>query len=104
MAHECICLLLLLPCTEAVPNVTPFLRPSTLGDIATYTFFGFGGLFIGGETGFLTGSGSAVRTINRDPEARERIEIAFRKFRADVLRKQADALDKKKGIADLLGL
>jgi len=46
----------------------------------------------------------AIRTINRDPEARERIETAFRRFRADVLRKEADALDKKEGVADLLGL
>lgn len=29
-----------------------------------------------------------------DPESKKRIETAFRRFRADVLRKQADALDK----------
>jgi len=93
-----------LPILRSRSGVTLFLRLSTLGDVAAYTFFGFGGLFIGGETGFLTGSGSAVRTINRDPEARERIETAFRRFRADVLRKEADALDKKEGVADMLGL
>ncbi|KAL8765210.1 MAG: hypothetical protein Q9209_007643 [Squamulea sp. 1 TL-2023] len=89
---------------EAVPDMTPFLRPSTLGDVAAYTFFGFGGLFVGGETGILTGSASAGRTISRDPESRERIETAFRRFRADVLRKEADALDKRKGVSELLGL
>ncbi|KAL8829826.1 MAG: hypothetical protein Q9170_006006 [Blastenia crenularia] len=89
---------------EAIPDVTPFMKPSTLGDIAAYTFFGFGGLFLGGETGLFTGSASAGRTIMRDPESRERIETAFRRFRADLLRKEADALDKKKGVAELLGL
>ena len=89
---------------EAVPDVTPFLRPSTLGDVATYTFFGFGCLFIGGETGILTGSASARRTINRNPESRERIETAFRRVRADLLRKQADELDKKKSVTEMLGL
>ena len=90
--------------TEAIPDVTPFMRPSTLGDVAAYTFFGFGGLFLGGETGLLTGSASASRTITRHPESRERIETAFRRFRADVLRKEADALDKKKSVPELFGL
>ena len=80
------------------------MRPSTLGDVAAYTFFGFGGLFIGGETGLLTGSASAGRTITTNQESRQRIETAFRRFRADVLRKEADALDRKKGVAELLGL
>lgn len=84
--------------------MTPFLRPSTLGDIATYFFFGFSGFFIGGEIGALTGVGSAGRRITQDPGSRERIETAFRRFRAEVLRKQADALDKPKGVTELLGL
>ncbi|KAL8716207.1 MAG: hypothetical protein Q9220_000112 [cf. Caloplaca sp. 1 TL-2023] len=89
---------------EALPDVTQYLRPTTLGDVAAYTFFGFGGLFVGGESGLLTGSASAGKTISRDSESRERIETAFRRFRADVLRKEADALDKKKGVTELLGL
>ena len=89
---------------EAIPDLTAMMRPSTLGDVAAYTFFGFGGLFIGGETGLLTGSASAGSTITRNPESRQRIETAFRRFRADVLRKEADALDQKKGVAELLGL
>ncbi|KAI4114253.1 MAG: hypothetical protein LQ338_008026 [Usnochroma carphineum] len=89
---------------EAIPDITPFMRPSALGDFAAYTFFGFGGLFLGGETGLLTGASSAGRTITRDPESRQRIETAFRRFRADVLRKEADALDKKRGVTELLGL
>lgn len=80
------------------------MRPTTLGDVAAYTFFGFGGLFIGGEIGILTGSASAGRTISRDSGSRERIETAFRRFRADLLRKEADTLDKKKGVTELLGL
>ena len=69
------------------------MKPTTLGDVATYTFFSAGGLFIGGETGLLTGSYSASRTISRDSGSKARIETAFRKFRADVLRKEADRLD-----------
>ena len=80
------------------------LKPSTLGDAAAYTFFGAGGLFLGGETGLLTGTGSAGRTISGDPESRKRIEAAFSKFRADVLRKEADALDGGKGVGEYLGL
>ncbi|KAL8658082.1 MAG: hypothetical protein Q9226_001286 [Calogaya cf. arnoldii] len=89
---------------EAIPDMTPYMRPSTLGDVAAYTFFGFGGLFIGGETGVLTGSASAGKTISRDTESRERIETAFRRFRADVLRKEADALDTRRGVKEVLGL
>ncbi|KAL8798682.1 MAG: hypothetical protein Q9182_006468 [Xanthomendoza sp. 2 TL-2023] len=89
---------------EAIPNVTPLMRPTTLGDIAAYTFFGFGGLILGGEAGVFTGSTSAGRILSRDTGSRERIETAFRRFRADVLRKEADALDKKKDVTELLGL
>ena len=79
------------------------MKPSTLGDVATYFFFSAGGVFLGGETGLLTGSGSASRTITKDPETRERIESAFRRFRADVLRKEADAIDDKRSLSDMLG-
>ena len=89
--------------SEAIPDITPLVKPTTLGDIATYFFFSAGGLFIGGETGILTGSASASRSITRDPDSRTRIEAAFRKFRADVLRKEADDLDGGKGVAGVLG-
>ena len=80
---------------EAIPDLTPLLRPSRLGDVATYTFLGLGGVFLGGETGLLTGSFSARRSVmGGDRESRDRIQGAFRKFQADALRKQADALDK----------
>ena len=59
--------------------------------------FGAGGLFIGGETGLLTGSFSARRSLTADDDRRTRIERAFRSFRADVLRQQADFIDGKKG-------
>jgi len=82
---------------EAIPDIAPLLKPSTFGDVATYLFFSVGGLFIGGELGLLTGSASASRTITRNPESQQRIETAFRKFKADALRKQADQLDGGKG-------
>jgi len=83
--------------TEQLPDLAPMLKPTTLGDVFTYLFFSTGGLFIGGESGLLTGSASAQRTISKNPEARARIETAFRKFKADALRKQADELDGGKG-------
>jgi len=81
---------------EPIPNLVPLMKPSTLGDFATYTFLGAGGLFFGGETGLLTGSFSARSSINSDRESRERIETAFRKFRADALRVQANLIDSGK--------
>ena len=44
-------------------------------------------------TGFLGGAASGSRSITKDPEQRRRIETAFRKFRADVLRQEAALLD-----------
>ncbi|KAL7009456.1 hypothetical protein EMMF5_001087 [Cystobasidiomycetes sp. EMM_F5] len=58
-------------------------------------FFGLGGFFVGGEIGLLVGSASASRTVSADPTSRARIESAFRQFRIDVLRKQADDLEKQ---------
>ena len=85
---------------EAIPDVTPFLRPSTLGDVATYSLLGAGGLFFGGETGLLTGTFRARQVIGRDSDSRERIETAFRKFQADALRRQADLLDRGSKVGD----
>ena len=53
---------------------------------------------MGGETGLLTGGISASRTIFSDPESKARIEAAFRKLKADVLRKEADDLDAGKDL------
>lgn len=80
---------------EPLPNLTPLMKPSALGDFATYTLLGFGGLFFGGETGLLSGTLWARRGISQDAESRQRIEVAFRRFRADVLRKQADELERR---------
>jgi hypothetical protein len=74
--------------TEPIPDLTPFLRPTTLGDAATYTFFGIAGLFLGGELGLLTGAGSARHKITGDPQRKRRIEKALLAFRVDVLREQ----------------
>lgn len=76
-----------------VPDVTERAKPSRLGDFAAYFFLGTGGLFLGGETGFLTGTTVASRRIIRHPEQRARIENAYRAFRIDTLRKEADRLE-----------
>jgi len=81
---------------EAIPDITPLLKPTALGDIATYTFFAAGGVFFGGELGLLSGTVFAKRTITKDPEVRARIEKAFRGFKADVLRKQIEELESGK--------
>jgi hypothetical protein len=36
---------------EPIPDLTPLLKPTTLGDFATYFFASAGGLFLGGELG-----------------------------------------------------
>lgn len=81
---------------EAVPDVTQLLKPTQFENVMTYTLCGLGGIFLGGETGLLTGSWSAKRTISRNPDSRERIEKAFRLFRVDVLRKQINDLNAAK--------
>lgn len=86
---------------EAIPDITPLLKPTTLGDFATYTFFAAGGIFLGGEVGLLVGGFTAKRSITSDPDARDRIEKAFRAFRADVLRKQIEQLEGGKKQFDL---
>lgn len=64
---------------EALPDLTSVMKPSRVGDVATYTLLGAGGLFLGGETGLLTGSFRAKQQISADRESRERIETAFKK-------------------------
>ena len=78
---------------EQLPDLIPMLQPSTLGDVAAYTFFGAGGLFLGGETGLLTGTWRARSTISQDEAMKKRIETAFRRFRADVLRREAEVME-----------
>lgn len=36
---------------ESIPDLTPLLKPTALGDFATYFFAGAGGLLLGGELG-----------------------------------------------------
>jgi len=79
---------------EALPDLNALARPSLFGDMAAYFFFSLGGLFVGGELGLLTGSVLAGRTITEDPAARSRIEIAFHRFRADALKKEAEDLER----------
>ncbi|KAK8074302.1 hypothetical protein PG994_005201 [Apiospora phragmitis] len=79
--------------TEPVPDITPFIQPSRFGDYATYFFFGLGGTILGGELGFLLGSWSAARLISKDPARKGRVENAYRKFRADLLKREANQLE-----------
>jgi hypothetical protein len=87
-------LLLFWVCVEAIPDITPLLQPTGLGDFAVYTFFGIAGLFLGGETGLLTGATSAKRKITGDPERKARIEKALKAFRIDVLKQELQILEK----------
>ncbi|KAL3462112.1 hypothetical protein BJX64DRAFT_259633 [Aspergillus heterothallicus] len=86
--------------TESIPDITPLLKPTTLGDFATYFFASAGGLFLGGELGFLAGATSGSSSLTRDPERKKRVETAFRRFRADLLRKEADELDKGRSVTE----
>lgn len=83
---------------EPFPDMTAKMAPTRAGDIAAYSLLGLGSLFLGGELGFFSGTAAAARSIKKDPESRARIETAFRKFRADALRKEADRLDGGKTI------
>lgn len=69
------------------------MKPSRIGDFATYALLGAGGIFFGGETGLLTGTLRARQQINADRESRQRIENAFKRFQADALREQAKRLE-----------
>ncbi|ROV91082.1 hypothetical protein VPNG_09921 [Cytospora leucostoma] len=80
--------------TVDLPDVSSKLAPSALGDFAAYFFLGVGGLFLGGETGFLTGSSVAASRVRADAERRKRVDGAYRAFKIDALRQQADALEK----------
>lgn len=68
--------------------------------MAAYFFFTAGGLFVGGETGLLAGSLTAGRMVTRDQEARDRIDKAFRNFKAEALRREADKLDGGQSVLD----
>lgn len=82
--------------TEPIPDISAHISgPSRWGDAAAYFFFSLGGLFLGGETGLLTGTASASRVITKDPESRERIEKAFRNYRIDVLQREIQSLKGK---------
>ncbi|KAJ4357867.1 uncharacterized protein N0V89_002444 [Didymosphaeria variabile] len=81
--------------TEPIPDITNQLAPSKWSDAATYFFFSLGGLFLGGEAGFLSGTASASRTITKDPEAKERIEKAFKNYRIDAMKQEIQQLEGK---------
>lgn len=82
---------------ETIPDITHLMQPTKIGDISAYVFFAAGGLFIGGELGLVSGSVGAKRTITKDGESRARIERAFRRLRADVLRREIQKLEDEHG-------
>ena len=65
---------------ETLPDLRNVMKPTTFGDVATYSLLGAGGLFFGGEMGLLTGTLRARSQIGTDRESRERIETAFRRY------------------------
>lgn len=77
-----------------IPDITDKVAPSKAGDFAAYTLLGVGGLFLGGETGLLTGTSLAGRKIREDEARVGRVREALRRFRVDALRKEAEALEK----------
>lgn len=79
--------------SENIPDITGMMRPTRIGDYATHFFFGLGGLFIGGESGFLIGSWLAARSIAKDEDRKHRIETAYRNFRSKALRAEAARLE-----------
>jgi hypothetical protein len=88
---------------EPIPDLTAQLAPSKWGDAASYFFFSLGGLFLGGETGLLTGTASATRTITKDPAAKERIEKAFKNYRIDALKQEVKLLEGKSTFGEIFG-
>ncbi|KAL1612444.1 hypothetical protein SLS60_000671 [Paraconiothyrium brasiliense] len=81
--------------TEPIPDITDKLAPSKWSDAATYFFFPLGGLFLGGEAGFLSGTASASRTITKNSEAKKRIEKAFKNYRIDAMKQEIQTLEGK---------
>ncbi|ORY10890.1 hypothetical protein BCR34DRAFT_625076 [Clohesyomyces aquaticus] len=88
--------------TEPIPDITNQLQPSKWGDAATYFFFSVGGLFLGGETGFLTGTASASRTITSNPESKARVETAFKNYRIDAMKQEIKQLEEKTSLSDII--
>lgn len=50
----------------------------------------------------MGGAASGSRSITADPERKKRIEAAFRRFRADVLRREADSLDNGANVSEIM--
>ncbi|KAF2002664.1 hypothetical protein P154DRAFT_520782 [Amniculicola lignicola CBS 123094] len=88
--------------TQPIPDISEQLKPSRWGDAATYFFFSLGGLFIGGEVGALTGTASASSIITKDPQARARIETAFKNYRIDAMKQAIKEMEGKSKIEELL--
>lgn len=88
---------------EPIPDITDKLAPSKWSDAATYFFFSLGGLFFGGEVGFLSGTASASRTITKDPEAKARIEKAFKNYRIDAMKQEIQQLEGKSTFEQMFG-
>ncbi|KAH7033989.1 hypothetical protein B0J12DRAFT_279267 [Macrophomina phaseolina] len=78
------------------PDVPQLFERTPLTDVATSLLFSIGGLFIGGELGTLSGARNARKAIEQDEESK-RIENAFWRFEADVLKEPAAKLERETG-------
>jgi hypothetical protein len=88
---------------ESVPDISNQLAPSKWGDATSYFFFSLGGLFLGGEAGFLTGTWSASNSITRDPAAKDRIEKAFKNYRVDAMKQEIKRMEGQTTMEKIFG-
>lgn len=64
---------------ESIPDLTPLLKPTTLGDFATYFFASVGGLLLGGELGRYCLSSTSSRNADHVLRCRPRWWSGYRK-------------------------
>ena len=76
-------------------------KPWFLGHLATFILLGPGCSLIGRFIGIGTGTISLVTALKQDPEAIKRVERVVLRFRADRLRKTADAIYKELDVRTL---
>lgn len=88
------------------------LKPTRLGNVATYVSFAVAGYVFSDLLGTFLGARHGDIIVKRDPERFKRIETFYRKMQAEASRKEADILelgeesiiDKVLGIKRLRGL
>ncbi|KAL8791608.1 MAG: hypothetical protein Q9195_005813 [Heterodermia aff. obscurata] len=83
---------------EAASGLSTVSKPSKFGHVATYTLLGLCGCAIGRDAGGFLGHMSNRKSLNQDPNLKVRVEELHQQLRAEILRKEADALDKKQDL------